>query len=329
MVNSPHEAHHRVFQEVPQLVRRAFALLDLPDPGDAEVTVLNCDVTEIQPVERRVDTLLNVKCPDGRAYPLIIEAQSKKDPEKALSWAYYLSFLASKYKTHHPTLLVVCRDKVTADWARGPFTIGPPSRPNLMVSPLVLGPHNVPVIMDANRAAADLPLTVFSALTHSADDRIGEILEVLAMALKQTTDRDMITLYADLTANGLGDSPAAELWRKLVGQGLFDLRGFVAEGLRDEGREEGRQVGHTEGLEQGLEQGRQRGLQEGRQEGRIEMLCTVLEKRGLEISDEEKGRITSCKDSELLGLWLVRAVTATTADEIFADPTADENPLQD
>ncbi|NLU66610.1 hypothetical protein [Streptomyces sp. HNM0574] len=48
MVNSPHEAHHRAFQEIPELFSRAFRLLGLPDPGPASATELNCDVTELK-----------------------------------------------------------------------------------------------------------------------------------------------------------------------------------------------------------------------------------------------------------------------------------------
>ena len=301
MVKSPHETHHRVFRETPQLFRRAFDILGLPDPGDAEVTVVDCDVTEIQPIERRVDTLLHLKCADGRAYPLIIEAQSKKDPEKALSWAYYLSFLANKYKSHRAMLLVVCRDKVTADWAAGPFALGLPERPNLFVAPHVLGPDNVPVITDPTRAAADLPLAVFSALTHSADDRIGEILEALASALKQTSNDDDVTLYSELTASGLGDSPAADLWRHLMSTGLFDFRGFVAEGLRDEGREEGRRL------------------------EKVAVLRRLMDAREMAFSEETWRRIASCEDLELLDLWFDRALTATTAAEVFDTPSGDSD----
>ncbi|WP_052863931.1 hypothetical protein [Streptomyces niger] len=298
MVKAQHEAHHRAFQEIPQLFRRAFDLLELPDPGDAEVTVLPCDVTEFQPVERRVDTLLHLKCPDGRVYLLIVEAQSKKDPEKALNWAYYLSYLGSRYKkhrpVHHPVLLVVCRDKQTADWAAGPFPLGLPGKPNLLVSPFVLGPDNVPVITDVTRAAADLPLAVFSALTHSADDRIGEILEILATALKKAPD-DSTTLYAELTASGLDNSPAAALWRQLMGTRLFDFQNsttWVAEGFREQGR----------------------------REARAEVLLRVLEVRDIPLTDDERERIASCQDSERLDLWFGRALIATTTNEVFGEP---------
>lgn len=40
MVNSPHETHHRAFQEIPELFTSAFRLLDIPVPGAAVVTAI-------------------------------------------------------------------------------------------------------------------------------------------------------------------------------------------------------------------------------------------------------------------------------------------------
>ncbi|MER7413916.1 MULTISPECIES: hypothetical protein [Streptomyces] len=317
MVNSPHEAHHRAFQELPGLFASAFRLLGLPAPGRARVDVLNCDLTEIRPVERRVDTLLRLSCADT-TYLLIVEAQTRKDPDKALSWGYYLGFLANKYPRERPVLLVVCRDSRTARWAAGPFRIGHPDQPNMHITPFVLGPDNVPVITDIERASADLPLAVFSALTHSDDPRIGEILDVLATALKTSDNPERVTVCADITASGLADSPAGELWRELMAAGLFELRGFVAEGLREEGREKGREEGREEGLAAGLEQGLEKGLGRGRFEGRLMCLFQLCEARGITLSEEQRARISACKDSGLITRWFHRAATVETAEEMLA-----------
>ncbi|MGI5470633.1 hypothetical protein [Streptomyces sp. CA-132043] len=310
MVNSRHEALHRAYQEFPELFTRAFDLLQLPDPGPASATVRNCDVTDITPLERRVDTLLELECETGENFLLIVESQSRKDLEKARSWAYYLSVLANRHRRHHPVLLVVCTDVRTAKWAVGPFPIGMPGRPNLHVSPFVLSPENVPMITDVARAAADLPMAVYSALTHSTGPRIGEILEALAGAMKQATNDDALTVYADLITNGLSGTPAAELWRELMGTQLFDLpnsRSWVAEGFRDQGREEGRAEGR----------------QEGELKGKAEDLLQVLHTRGLVITAEEHARVTDCRDLELLNRWFLRAITAAGVQEVFAEEPGD------
>ncbi|MFD5982879.1 hypothetical protein [Streptomyces cyaneofuscatus] len=90
--------------------------------------------------------------------------------------------LYAKFR-YPPVLLIVCRDKGTAEWAAEPIRIGLEKHPSLAVFPLVLGPHNVPMITDAARAADDLPMAVFSAITHSHDHDIAAILDALAEAL--------------------------------------------------------------------------------------------------------------------------------------------------
>ncbi|MFI1182826.1 hypothetical protein ACH4UT_25195 [Streptomyces sp. NPDC020799] len=78
MVTSRHEASHRIFQERPELLAPVFRLLGVPLPAKATVEVLTADVTEIRPLERRVDSVLRIEPADGGDGPgflLAIEAQ--------------------------------------------------------------------------------------------------------------------------------------------------------------------------------------------------------------------------------------------------------------
>lgn len=65
MVSAPHEAMHRIFQYDPKLFGRLSVVLGFSLPTPVEVTVLPTDLTETDPVERRVDTLLRLKSADG------------------------------------------------------------------------------------------------------------------------------------------------------------------------------------------------------------------------------------------------------------------------
>ncbi|KPI25797.1 hypothetical protein OV320_7272 [Actinobacteria bacterium OV320] len=51
-------------------------------------------------------------------------------------------------------------------------------------------------------------------------------------------------------------------------------------------------------------------------------ILTVLEQRGIDVPADARQRITECGDLEILHAWLVRAATATSAAEIFADGKA-------
>ncbi|GHI07866.1 hypothetical protein Scel_61870 [Streptomyces cellostaticus] len=98
MVGSSHEALHRIFQKDPALLTRALQkVLDVPFPEPREIAALNVDLTEIEPVERRVDTLLRAETDEG-TYLLVVESQGKVDDRKRGSWPYYLSYLYEKYR---------------------------------------------------------------------------------------------------------------------------------------------------------------------------------------------------------------------------------------
>ncbi|WP_431331341.1 hypothetical protein ACPZ13_35340 [Streptomyces sp. IPPR8] len=56
---------------------------------------------------------------------------------------------------------------------------------------------------------------------------------------------------------------------------------------------------------------------EGRAEGRAEDILLLLERRGVEVSEEERARITGCTDMGVLDAWFVRAITASSAAEVF------------
>lgn len=118
MVSSSHEGLHRVFQKDPALLTRACqSLLHVPFPEPREFAVLNVDLTEIEPIERRVDTLLRVDTDEGN-FLLVVEAQGRKDESKRSSWPYYLSYLHAKFGLQ-PVLIVVTQSRSTARWRHG------------------------------------------------------------------------------------------------------------------------------------------------------------------------------------------------------------------
>ncbi|MFF1294143.1 MULTISPECIES: hypothetical protein [unclassified Streptomyces] len=285
MVSSSHEAMHRIFQEDPGVFARTFRRLDLPFPDPVAVSLMPTDLTEIQPTERRVDTLLRIDTASGESYLLIVEAQGKKDPRKPGSWAYYVAHLREKYGIP-PVLLVTCQDKSTTEWAARPYTIGPSYWPTLTLRALVLGPHNVPLITDPSAAARDIPLATLSAITHAKDPNAPAILKALAVALK-TIDEETARIFAELTELGLGKALAAETWRHLMAVDLSFFRSETSQRLRAESR--------------------------------AEDILLILTERGLDIPDTARERITTCTDLDTLRTWLTRAVTADAAEDLFTE----------
>lgn len=57
---------------------------------------------------------------------------------------------------------------------------------------------------------------------------------------------------------------------------------------------------------------------QGRAEGKADDVLVVLEARGMDVAAEIRERISGCTDVDQLGVWLRRAVTAGSVDELFA-----------
>ncbi|MEU5718281.1 hypothetical protein AB0G71_21300 [Streptomyces sp. NPDC020403] len=289
MVSSPHEAMHRIFQEYPGLFSRLSEVLGVDFPESTSATIEPTDLTETRPLERRVDTLLRIETKDDGPFLLAIEAQGKKDLSKPASWAYYCTHLLEKYRL--PTmLLIVCQDRVTAEWAARPVPLGLPQWPVITLHPLVAGPHNIPVITDVAEVRKDLALATLSAITHAADPDVDAILKAVSTALRDTPETISNPLV-ELIAQGLGNRPAAQQWRNLVAVDLSFYKSPLSEEIRDEGRVRGQAEG----------------------------LLLILDLRGIVVTDQTRERITTCDDPQLMSQWLHRAATATSASEIFAD----------
>ncbi|MFF9068234.1 hypothetical protein ACF09E_23075 [Streptomyces sp. NPDC014891] len=292
---------HHIFRHDLHLFSRLKDVLDLPLPVVVDAVVLPNDLTETRPVERRVDTLLRLDSAKDGSLLLAIEAQGKKDPSKPASWAYYVSYLWTKYAL--PTaLLVVCQDRATAEWAARPAASGPAYMPTLSIRPIVVGPHNMPVITDPVRAGEDLALATLSAITHAGDPDIGAILKALSTALRDVPE-SVADPIIEFTAQGLSKRPAQDLWRTLVTVDLSFYKSYLSEEIRDEGRTEGRAAGRAE----------------GRAQASADAILLVLEQRGIAVTDDVRGRVTGCDDPDTLRAWLMRAVTADSAEEIFAN----------
>ena len=293
MVSSSHEAMHRIFQKDPALLTRALQqVLGVSIPEPREFAAMNVDVTEVEPVERRVDTLLRAETDEG-VYLLVVESQGEPDKRKWGSWPYYLSYLYEKYRCD-PVLIVVTQSSATARWAAQPIHLGVRGCPSLTVRPLVLGPDNVPVITDEREAERDVPLAVLSAMTHGRGPKSAAILESLAAALR-TIDAESAAVFVQFVDSCLADPQAQQIWRDLMTAINYFWRHPLAEQVREQGREE------------------------GMVRDRAQMTLSILEWRGIPVPDAVRERVEACIDLDQLETWAQRAVHATTADDLFAD----------
>ncbi|MFH8700508.1 MULTISPECIES: hypothetical protein [Streptomyces] len=285
MVSSSHEAMHRIFQKDPALLTRALQqVLGVPFPEPREFAGMNVDVTEIEPVERRVDTLLRAETDEG-AFLLVVESQREPDNRKRGSWPYYLSYLYEKYRCE-PVLIVTTQNRATARWASQPIRLGLPGHHSLSVRPLVLGPDNVPVIADEREAERDVSLAVLSAMTHGRGPHAAAILEPLAAALR-TVDADSAAAFVQFVDSCLADPQAQQIWRDLMTAVNYFWRHPLAQQVREEER--------------------------------AAKILELLSLRGIPVAPSVRERVKTCSDLDQLDTWFERAVRAESAEDLFVD----------
>ncbi|MET7555739.1 hypothetical protein ABZS72_16190 [Streptomyces albidoflavus] len=215
---------------------------------------------------------------------LAVTTQAGKDPARRSAWARRLVSLYLRHRAP-PVLLVVCPDRETAEWASQPITAGGPFS-SLVLTPVAAGPHNLPPVTDPREAAQDPAFATLSALAHARTTSADAILEALSAALRDVPE-DVADPLTELTAQGLGKLPAADLWRNLMAVDLSFYKSPIS--------------------------------QEIRAEGEARALLLVLRGRGFDVPSETEQTISACRDRAALERWLSRAGTAANLDEVFAD----------
>jgi hypothetical protein len=71
-------------------------------------------------------------------------------------------------------------------------------------------------------------------------------------------------------------------------------------------------------IEEGMEKGMEKGIQQGIGQGEERALLAVLGARGFAVREQVRALISACTDPDQLEVWISRATTATTIDEVFA-----------
>lgn len=219
---------------------------------------------------------------------VVVEVQLGRDKGKRWSWPVYLATLRARLRCA-TVLLVICADTATATWCAAPIELG---HPGWTLSPVVLGPDRVPVVTDTDTAARDPELAVLSAIAHGADPDRTDVLRALVSALA-ALDQDRATPYSDVVLAAL-PAAAHRYLEALVTAGTF-RREYQSALVR-------RYVG------------------QGRAEGEAAAILTFLDARGVEVPTDARTLIKSCTDLDQLELWIRRAATANSIDELFDEP---------
>jgi hypothetical protein len=235
---------------------------------------------------------------------VVIEIQLEHDPLKVVSWVVYRAGVRSRHRCRGWTL-VLCLDSKVRERGRALFDAEPE------LCPLFITPEMIPPIVNVFEARRNPGMAILAAVVHARTEAAVASARAALMVVARLPRWERECYQALVTAC-LTEEQMSEVTRELPKDAVPKLSAFEREGW-------GFTWGRREGLEEGLEQGRE----EARREvfhSLAEMLLATLARRGVELSARQRSRVSTCEDLECLSRWLMRAATATSADELFATP---------
>ncbi|ATL70827.1 hypothetical protein [Nocardia terpenica] len=277
-----HEAIIDLFRQRPGFVADVLALaMDHPIPEFDHARTESGDFPDIDPTEYRADMVVVLTNGSTPALAVIVEVQLRPDPDKRWSWPVYLSTLRARLRCT-TLLLVLCPSERTAARCRLPISL----TAGCVLTPVVLSPNDVPVVVDPQVAASNAELTALSALAHRRRPELNEILTVLAEDIDDTK-REM---YIDLVLRTLPRATVQHFLERYMTTGTHKYKSEFA----------------------------QRYYARGEIFGEGKALLRLLNKRGFTVPDDITRSVTECSDLDQIEAWFDRAVTAETLDEVFS-----------
>jgi hypothetical protein len=288
-----HEVLVAMFRDRPTLAADVLAgQLGVAVPAFTQAQASSGDLTDAAPTEYRADVVITLTANgagDDPVLAVVVEAQLRVDPRKRRSWPAYVATLHARLGCP-VVLLVVCSSAAVAARCGEPIVFGEPPG---VVTPLVLGPGQIPVVTDPVRARRNPELAVLSALAHGGGRDQRRVVEAVWAAL-EIVDHDHATLYADVLLTVL---PAAA-------RDYLEACMATTTGHRY----------YSDFARRYFDQGEAK----GEAKGEARAVLAVLDARGIEVPDELRERIVGCTDLEQLDTWVRRAATASTAQDLFA-----------
>src|SRR5437868_4144702 len=136
-----HETLVEMFREQPALAAEL-----LTDPAGIQVPTFDtahvspADLNFTTPTELQADLVITLVNRNTLVMAVIVEVQRGRPKEKKRSWVGYVASLHVRLGCP-VALLVICPNTTTATWAAKPIPFG---IPNLTLTPLALGPRQIP-----------------------------------------------------------------------------------------------------------------------------------------------------------------------------------------
>jgi hypothetical protein len=265
-----------------------------------------------RPATLAADVVIEIRDADDVVQlAIVVEIQRKIDEDKKFSWPSYL-WLERSRRHCETCVLVIATRKEVADWARLPIVNGPNS-----VHVIVLGPGDVPWIVDLDDACANPALAVLSATMHAREPGGRQVVRAAMVAVK-TLPAAETRQYSHLVFRALDADDILAILEDIMQEQehhgnddaekdkLLDRWDACVEILWM--RHLAQQVARAEALVAASD----------RLIRRIHgILLGQLERRGIAVDADTRARVLACEDVDQLDEWLDRVVVATRAADVF------------
>jgi hypothetical protein len=280
------------------LVRLANAY---PLPANVVAVLGSEDMTDVAPVSNdpdpkpqkyTADSVVVVSDPatGERLLAIVVEPQGRADDDKDESWPVYVTTARRANDCPASALIVLCWDMAEARKCRRTIYVGPRG---FNLTPDVIDRGYTPDLTRADPYTA-LCFTLLKAVDMETDEGQDQVLDAMVAAARNQSDHEA------LTAIILGLASAAA--RKRMEQKMSTT--FKSEFI-------------DSWKQAGLEEGRAQGIHQGEAQAKAQDILKVLNSRGLKPTDKQREQVTTSTDLAQLDLWFDRALTATSADEVF------------
>jgi hypothetical protein len=287
MPSSWHDSVTAIFTENPGLaVELAARLNGTPIPPGTPTHLEKPTFNDRPSTDFAADAVIVVGPKQDPVRGIIVEAQKRTFREKPPQWARYAAQLWTFLKCP-VDVLVVCPDAKSGFYYAQPVRTSLPGYTHL---PIVLLPSDVPAITDPDEAAARPAMAALSVAYHGAEPGVPE---AVTDGLRKLPPDSGIKYHEH--AYNMAPLAVQRILEQLMNADTWPVYSpFAKEHFG-------------------------RGRKEGKTEGRGEAILDFLEARGLDVSEAERDRITSCTDPRRLKKWTKRAATAEKTADLFAE----------
>ncbi|WP_327048449.1 hypothetical protein OG320_11530 [Microbispora sp. NBC_01189] len=290
MPSPQHDTLNLLFRNRPRFALEMCQALRIPVPEDLPVQVVSNELNDRPSIDLHPDTVVTVGPRHHPVHAIVVEIQQRQDAAKRVALPRYAAALWLQVNCP-VTVLVICPDRRTADWAAEPIDT---SLPGFQLKCGVIGPAEIPPVTKVAQAAEHPELAALSVMSHGDDI---SVVRAFISALEYLPD-DHAPQYYEY-AYRLASEVARRVMEEMMESTTWPVYSPFARQHYGRGREEGRE--------------------EGRAEGEARAVLTILEVRNIPVSEDDRTFIMECTNLERLDEWARRAVTATSVADLFTE----------